>query len=36
MSLPAIRVLPDHDRRLRAGSPWLYANELDQIGRAHV
>lgn len=29
MSLPAIRVLPDHDRRLRAGSPWLYANELD-------
>lgn len=29
MSLPAIRVLPDHDRRLRQGSPWLYANELD-------
>ena len=30
MSLPTIRVLPDHERRLRSGSPWIYSNELKQ------
>ena len=28
MSLPMIHVLPDHERRLRAGSPWIYSNEI--------
>lgn len=28
MSLPTINVLPDHERRLRAGSPWIYSNEI--------
>ncbi|HWL67359.1 MAG TPA: class I SAM-dependent methyltransferase [Geminicoccus sp.] len=28
MSLPIIHVLPDHERRLRSGSPWLYSNEI--------
>jgi 23S rRNA (cytosine1962-C5)-methyltransferase len=28
MSLPLIHVHPDHERRLRNGSPWIYSNEL--------
>lgn len=28
MALPAIHVLPEHDRRLRGGSPWVFANEI--------
>ena len=25
---PIIRLLPGHDRRVRAGSPWIYSNEI--------
>ena len=28
MSLPMIHILPDHERRLRAGSPWIFSNEI--------
>ncbi len=28
MEHPLIRLLPGHDRRLRAGHPWVYSNEL--------
>ncbi|MCS6779371.1 MAG: class I SAM-dependent rRNA methyltransferase [Geminicoccaceae bacterium] len=33
MSYPVIRILPGHDRRLRGGGPWLFANEV-QMDRA--
>lgn len=33
MSLPTIRILPGHDKRLRGGGPWLYSNEV-QMDRA--
>jgi 23S rRNA (cytosine1962-C5)-methyltransferase len=26
---PTLRLLPGHDRRLRAGHPWVFSNELD-------
>jgi 23S rRNA (cytosine1962-C5)-methyltransferase len=29
MAYPVVRILPGHDRRLRAGSPWLFSNELQ-------
>lgn len=32
-SLPVVRILPGHDRRLRGGGPWLYSNEV-QMDRA--
>ena len=28
MSYPTVQLLPDQDRRLRAGHPWAYSNEL--------
>ena len=33
---PTIKILPGEDRRLRAGSPWLYSNELrmDEAAKA--
>ena len=36
MSYPTIKILPGEDRRLRAGSPWLFSNELrmDEAARA--
>ncbi len=33
MSLPVVRILPGHDKRLRGGGPWLYSNEV-QMDRA--
>lgn len=35
MDYPSIRILPGEDRRLRAGSPWLFSNELkmDEAAR---
>lgn len=29
MSNPAIRLRPRHDRRVKAGHPWVFSNELD-------
>src|SRR5918999_6274944 len=36
MRYPAIHLLPGRDRRLRAGHPWIYANEIrmDEAARA--
>ena len=33
---PTIKILPGEDRRLRAGSPWIYSNELrmDESAKA--
>ena len=28
MTYPTIKILPGQDRRMRAGSPWLFSNEL--------
>jgi 23S rRNA (cytosine1962-C5)-methyltransferase len=28
MTYPSIKLLPGHDRRFRAGSPWIYSNEI--------
>ncbi|MCB2054986.1 MAG: class I SAM-dependent rRNA methyltransferase [Geminicoccaceae bacterium] len=29
MTYPTVRIQPGRDKRLRAGSPWLYSNELE-------
>lgn len=29
MSIPALRLRPKHDRRIKAGHPWVFSNELD-------
>lgn len=29
MSYPSVRILPGKEKRYRAGSPWLFSNELD-------
>ncbi|HVI17261.1 MAG TPA: hypothetical protein VM712_02725, partial [Gaiellales bacterium] len=36
MTYPTIKILPGEDRRFRAGSPWLFSNELrmDEAARA--
>ncbi len=34
MNYPVIRVQHGHDKRLRAGSPWLYSNEVEAEGEA--
>jgi 23S rRNA (cytosine1962-C5)-methyltransferase len=34
MALPVIQMLPEHHRRLRAGHPWAYSNELAMSAAA--
>jgi 23S rRNA (cytosine1962-C5)-methyltransferase len=36
MTYPTVKILPGEDRRFRAGSPWLFSNELrmDEAARA--
>jgi 23S rRNA (cytosine1962-C5)-methyltransferase len=34
MTYPSIRLLPGRDKRFRAGSPWIYSNEIDMDGAA--
>lgn len=29
MTIPALRLRPKHDRRIKAGHPWVFSNELD-------
>jgi 23S rRNA (cytosine1962-C5)-methyltransferase len=36
MTYPSIRLLPGRDRRFRAGSPWIYSNEIDMDSAART
>ncbi len=36
MTYPSIKLLPGRDRRFRAGSPWIYSNEIEMDAAARA